>query len=42
MKYKVLMNNSYMNSFESYSDACDFREWLEIKYKGAKITIVSI
>lgn len=39
MKYIVLMNNNYMNSFENYTQAKEFVEWLESKYKNNKITI---
>ena len=39
-QYIVKMNGCYMNSFENYIMACDFREQLENKYKNAKIEIV--
>ena len=29
MKYVVLMNMQYMNSFRTYSEACDLRDKLE-------------
>lgn len=39
-QYIVKMNGYYMNSFEDYIIACDFRNQLERKYKNAKIEIV--
>lgn len=42
MKYQVLMNRNYMNSFENYSKACELKEMLQRTFKNAKIEIVSI
>ena len=39
MKYIVLMNNSYMNSFNNYSLACELRDRLERQFKSVNITI---
>lgn len=39
MKYVVLMNNNYMNSFTEYTKACELRERLERQFKKANITI---
>lgn len=42
MRYQVLMNNNYMNSFTSYIEACELRDMLQKKFKNAKIDIVAI
>ena len=42
MKYQVIMNNNYMNSFENYTKACELRDNLQKKFKNAKIDIVAI
>ena len=41
MRYVVLMNYKYMNSFENYSDACDLRDRLHARFKTASIEIIS-
>ena len=42
MKYQVIMNNNYMNSFTNYTEACELRDNLQKKFKNAKIDIVAI
>lgn len=42
MKYEVRLNNQYMNSFESYNEACDFRDNILRRFKNAKIDIITI
>lgn len=42
MRYQVLMNESYMNSFESYEEASELVERLERQFKNAKIIIEPI
>ena len=40
--YIVTMNNNYMNSFKTYTDACEFRDNLERRFgRNAKIEIIS-
>lgn len=39
--YVVRMNGSYMNTFYTYSDACDLRANLERRFPNARITIES-
>jgi len=39
--YEVLMNNNYMNSFKTYSEACELKKELERKYRNAKVEIVA-
>ena len=41
MRYVVLMNGKYMNTYKNYSDACDVRERLENKFKRAVIEIIT-
>ena len=42
MKYVVLMNNGYMNSFEKYGDAVELREQLEKRFPKARIEIQTV
>lgn len=37
--YIVELDGSYMNSFNTYSEACELRDELERLYKRNKITI---
>lgn len=39
MKYEVLMNNNYMNSFKEYGQAKELQEELSNKFPKANITI---
>ena len=39
--YKVLMNNRYMNSFQTYSKAVEFANWLRARYPKAIVEIES-
>ena len=39
MRYKVLMNRCYMNSFRYYSEAAKFAEELRRKFKNTIIEI---
>lgn len=41
MKYVVLMNMQYMNSFRTYSEACDLRDKLERDFPNNIIDIVN-
>ena len=41
MKYVVLMNMQYMNSFRTYSEACDLRDKLEKDFSNNIIDIVN-
>ena len=40
MSYQVLLNERYMNSFKSYSEACELVERLENKYPNAIVKII--
>ena len=41
MKYKVLLDGAYMQSFSSYSEAHDFAEDLQRKFHGHRVEIVT-
>ena len=38
--YVVKMDGGYMNWFPTYTEAAEFREWLEGRYKNSKVEIV--
>ena len=40
MKYVVLLNGSYMNSFNNYTEAVELRERLKRNFPNANIEIV--
>lgn len=42
MRYQVLMNNNYMNSFEVYGEAVELMERLTRQFKNANIQIITI
>ena len=42
MRYIVLMNNCYMNSFKYYGEAVNLADELRRKFKNADIEIRSI
>lgn len=42
MKYKVLLDGAYMQSFDNYSDAQEFADELQNKFHGHNVEIVSI
>ena len=37
--YVVTMNGKYMNSFVSYTEACEFREELARKFRSCKVEV---
>ena len=39
MKYAVYMNSQFINSFTSYSKACELEDWLRRTFKNAIIEI---
>ena len=41
MRYVVLMNGRYMNTYYNYSDASDERDRLERRFPNAKIEIIT-
>lgn len=40
MKYVVLLNGSYMNSFNNYREAVELRERLKRNFPNANIEII--
>jgi len=40
MKYEVRMNGNYMNCYATYTKAATVRDYLEQRYKGAKVEII--
>ena len=41
MRYVVMMNNKYMNSFRYYGDAVDLKDKLDHQHPNAKIEIIT-
>ena len=42
MKYEIRMNGTYMNRYKTYTEAVEAREYLEQRYKCAKVEIISL
>ena len=42
MRYQVLLNGSYLNSFKNYSEACELRDNIQRRFKKAKVEIIEI
>ena len=40
--YNVLLNGSYVNSFNSYSKACELREQLERQFKKSAVITIQV
>lgn len=41
MRYVVLMNMKYLNSFRSYGDAVDYRNLYQKKYPNSIVEIIT-
>lgn len=42
MKYQVLLNGGYLNSFKNYSEACELRDNIQRRFKKARVEIIEI
>lgn len=40
--YNVLLNGSYVNSFNNYSKACELREQLERQFKKSVVITIQV
>ena len=42
MKYEVRLANNYLNSFETYSEACELRDQILRKFPNAKVEVIEL
>lgn len=42
MKYTVKMNGNYMNSFATYTEAVEFRDELQARFRNARVEISAL
>ena len=40
MKYEVRLNNTYLNSFKNYGEACELRDAIQKRFPKAKVEII--
>lgn len=42
MRYEVIMNNNYLNSFKDYSKAKELQEQMQRKFPKARVQIIHV